>query len=261
MIHVLEGGLGNQIFQYAEFMHCSNHGSNSDYELDLSWYDINVGVTREVKIFEIVQPRRTISTRRAMKYRDKIHYTLYRLCRKIDEYFSGHRLQKMLHYQPSNTWQNMEKFSTELKNISEVYQNTYGTELVGKVALHLRFGDYVDNDRYAVLNYDELIKKCSQLFPNEIINIYSDDPSAAQNLVECLQLENFSVTRSHDEVQAFIALSKHDVIFCSNSTFSLSAAIIGPCKHIYQPKYWKKNFLFPKIALPMKEITVYDYRK
>lgn len=161
-------------------------------------------------------------------------------------------------------WQSEKYFSDYIKEIRSDFAFPKATgrnaELIDEidgctsVSLHLRRGDYVANETYAVCNqnyYDRALKILCDSIPDEIhLYVFSDEPDwARQNLI----LPGSPVFVDHNGEQSdfedmrLMSRCKHNII--ANSSFSWWGAWLGnPAKRtVIAPKNW---FALSKMSNP-----------
>jgi len=123
---------------------------------------------------------------------------------------------------------------------SEKYFEPYGREFVSElslnfsyiegVAVHVRRGDYVGS------NYDtcteDYFKKAMDMFKGMNFTIFTDDPEYCKRFGHPI----FSGTT----LEAFENMASHEVVICSNSSFSWWSSYIGQCLTV-APKKWYKG--------------------
>lgn len=261
----IQGGLGNQMFQYAlgrslslankttfkidsSYLRSSNQ-SNRSFLLDkfnteaieATDDEINLYISTYQKILDCFRPD---SKKKKVLKQSSFFYP--KILNRSDGYFDGH-------------WNNEKYFKTHEKIIRNDFtlKNRLGekTELFSKkilnepqaVSIHMRRGDYVSikkiENRHGVLPisyYENALKKIMEKFSNVKFFIFSDD-------IEWVR-KNFpkkypAVFVSNPDIPdyeelALMSLCKHNII--ANSTFSWWGAWLNnnPSKIIIAPQKW-----------------------
>ena len=259
MRFVIEGGLGNQILQYAYFLNISKvRSSKSPCNLDISWFGANVGVNRRFRLFEVLPKPKWIELISISSSADRVRYLAFRVARQIDRKLNYPIMQHLFWYADSSLWTRIENLSAEIESLQYQFKQTHGDNEIRRVAVHLRFGDYLTEQDYNVIDYNELLNLCIKEYDNTVIDIFTDDKKLAQDYVKRLKLQDrYRFVEEDDEVLSFIKIARYEVLFCSNSTFSYAAALIGLCKVIYKPKSWKKDTPLPIVKLGNKRFVEY----
>lgn len=259
MKFVIEGGLGNQILQYAYFLNVRKvRLSKSTCNLDISWFETNVGVSRKFRLFEVLPKPKEMEPIRISSSTDRVWYLAFRIARRIDRKLNYPIIQNVLGYADSSAWTRIQNFSSEIESLQYQFKQKHGDNEIRRVAVHLRFGDYLINQDYNVIDYNDLLNLCVKQYDNTVIDIFTDDKKIAHDYVRKLKLQDrYRFVEEDDEVLSFIKIARYEVLFCSNSTFSYAAALIGLCKVVYKPKMWKKDTLLPLVKLGNKRFVEY----
>ncbi|MDA9012527.1 hypothetical protein N9J60_00610 [Alphaproteobacteria bacterium] len=242
MRYVLEGGLGNQIFQYAFYLKVSDENKFKKSMLDTSWYDIDLGTPRQFALPKVLPLNTDVLFSPTGSYLLWLRYTLYRIARKIDVKFDIYLFQKFLGYYSNKDWTEFSVVSDYLNLLNTVFVETHCRNNISGTAVHLRFGDYVNNPLYAVVDYHKILELSAAYSQNNKINVFSDDPELASKYISKQpQPSRFNVVCNDDEISTFVELAHHATIYCSNSTYSYAAALLGPASTIFVPKFWTRE--------------------
>jgi len=115
---------------------------------------------------------------------------------------------------------------------------------VDGVALHLRFGDYIDdpNAHHPVCSkeyYSEAVKH----FPDYKISVFSDDMAKAMEWLPQDNYRYYFPRRDKGYIHDFKFMKAHKHFITANSSFSSMAAMLGeaPDKIVVQPSRWFGN--------------------
>jgi hypothetical protein len=117
------------------------------------------------------------------------------------------------------------------KAIKQLYGQGIGTP-IDMVAIHVRRGDYVNNDFYVDLTQTDYYEESMLLFPDCDFLIFSDDIEWCKKYKLFAGCE-FSEGKSEIEDMNLMAACKG--IICANSSFSWWAAFIGYAQKIIAP--------------------------
>lgn len=146
-----------------------------------------------------------------------------------------------------------EKYANEIKMLygDATWQDL---ELIDKVSLHVRRGDYVGNLFYVDLMQTDYYQKAMAEFPNRKFLVFSDD-------VEwCKQQEIFKdcyFSTGQTELEDMNLMSKCNGHICSNSTFAFWGAWLGKGQTVCpdETNYYSDGYprtVFPKIWTRIK---------
>ena len=274
----LNGGLGNQMFQYA-FGRAVSLSLNTELKLDISWFNsiLKKDTIRhyELACFGLKTPFSTDEEVKAMKGNAaRLPRRIFNLLSKIKlvskkSYFQ----EKYYHYDRSvesssdNTyfegyWQSYRYFERYADVIKDDFFTHYSLEdknqklkeeiqSSNSVSLHVRRGDYVSNQNATSYHgvspldyYYNAIETICKKTPNPILYIFSDDISwVRENLMVSLPIvfvENTNADRPFEDIY-LMSLCKHNII--ANSTFSWWGAYLNSNlkKNIIAPKKWFNN--------------------
>ncbi len=265
----LQGGLGNQMFQYA--LGKKLISNNTTVKFDISWYKKYPKRTYALKHFNIVEHiASNKEVKKLRKYRKK-----GRLLAFFHNYFiaddSVYIKQKQFEFNseilkikdPSyldGHWQSEKYFGDAkdiirkeftLKNEPSNFFNkiTKNIKEVDSISLHIRRGDYITEKVQKTLTlcsleyYQKAIQKIADKIENPIFFIFSDDIKWVK---ENLKIEYPMIFVSSDELKDYEELilmskCKHNII--ANSSFSWWGAWLNnnPNKIVITPKKWFKD--------------------
>jgi len=271
----LNGGLGNQMFQYA-FGRARSLSSKTKLKLDLSWFE-NIDKRDTPRQYELdcFKFQVSIASKSDIKSLKRITrlfprrifgYLYKRLHFLRDSYF----IEKYYHYDSSVTlcsdntyfdgyWQSYKYFDRYRKTIKDdfIYTKklTKETSILSKlivsrnsISLHVRRGDYVTNSNANSFHgatsleyyYDALNYLRSRVI-NPYIFIFSDDIEwIKKNLKSDIPMhfvENSGDKNPFEDIY-LMSLCKHNII--ANSSFSWWGAYLNnnPEKIVVAPKKW-----------------------
>lgn len=255
---VLQGGLGNQMFQYAAGRALAER-NNTDVILDLSWFDqeFDTGITpREYELSSFTLDLNTA------KYLQTLRQKLQLRSAKI--YAEPH-----FHYDPSfvslpkntvlNGYFQSEKYFAQIRSTllddfnwkhqpkgknKKLYEQIRSD--LSSVSVHVRRGDYVSNKsaaKFHGLTGVEYYKKAVALVEKKIntpsLYVFSDDPEwCKKNLKFKQQTTYISHNTDGSEDMRLMKACRHNII--ANSSFSWWGAWLNesPDKIVIAPKQW-----------------------
>lgn len=264
----LEGGLGNQMFQYAAaYSLASDKGCSVD--LDLSWFKTQKATT--VRSFELgifgVEPK--LNEKKTNFYKSLFDSLIETLRKAISRSSIQTVNEPHFHYwsgfhELSDTsilvgyWQS-EKYFLHNRNtildvftfpdITEAHNVTYANHIKGKfnsVSLHVRRGDYISDANTNAFHgccsmeyYDQAIANLESHLDDTHYFIFSDDPDWVK---ETFKLNNMTIVTGNNGSLSFrdmqlMSLCKHHII--ANSSFSWWGAWLSKDTGLtIAPKKW-----------------------
>lgn len=245
---VLSGGIGNQLFQIAAGY--SYFGSFIVYDKSLLNYKtkrktINGILLPQFKsmkrnvIFDlIIKSKLTYKLNLPFFWKD---YSYFINCKFLTGYFQDVSKHK-------NSIFNVAKIVHEY-NEKKIFDLKYrlDIQLFKTIAVHLRFGDYLNDDIFYVVDLEYIKKAFSHFTDIETIYIFCDDeiPNDIKLYLDELEstviyISKFALTDSEE----FLLLSVFSNVIISNSTFSFWSVLINPNqgnKIVYCPKKYFNN--------------------
>ncbi|MDJ1469750.1 alpha-1,2-fucosyltransferase [Cytophagaceae bacterium DM2B3-1] len=280
----LNGGLGNQLFQYAlgkalSILH------QAPLKLDITWY--KKGIRQyELKYFDINENIATeddisATTRITQSWKNRLDRNLIQ---PLLPYYKKHIVEeKQFNFDPNilkvnssaylnGYWQNEKyfksieaqlrkdlRFKEPLDEQNRIYSNLISQKTA--ISLHVRRGDYVSNSEYQQIfgTCDiDYYKKAISWIADRVIDphffLFSDDiPWIIENLdipFPFTIIDHNKGDKSYRDMQ-LMSLCKHHII--ANSTFSWWGAWLNPSKEkkIIAPKKWtnvdheRSNYIIP----------------
>jgi len=268
MIVEINGGLGNQMFQYALGRQLSLK-NNSILKLDTNIFDNYKLRKYELNCLNIIENFASVEEIKRIKDKKSKIPGFLRKILKISKYPNLIQ-EKFYHFDPeilnlsgnlylSGYWQS-EKYFNEISNIIRK-EFTIKTELVGQnkeiadritaseaVSLHIRRGDYVKDVQTKSVHYvdlDEYYKNAINLINEKVNNphfyIFSDDSEWVKNNyaknLNCSVVDINSADNGYEDMR-LMSLCKHNIM--ANSSFSWWGAWLNnnPDKIVIAPKKW-----------------------
>ncbi len=255
---VLQGGLGNQMFQYAAARALAER-NNTNVVLDLSWFDqdFDLGSTsREYElscfVLDAITPKSKNTIRQKLQGRfAKIYTEPHFHC---DPAFTD---------LPKNTvmsgYFQSEKYFHDIRGILlqdflwAKEPNGKNKDLLGQiegdrlsVSVHVRRGDYVSNKSAAKFHglagidyYKAAVKMVAEQLESLNLYVFSDDPDWCKKNLKFTQPTTY-ISHNNDgsEDMRLMKACKHNII--ANSSFSWWGAWLNenPNKIVIAPKKW-----------------------
>jgi hypothetical protein len=265
----LDGGLGNQMFEYALYYSFLKKGINS--KLDTSKFDeknAHNGYELE-KIFNINGIYCTKLEKKIIKPASKLLHIFFK-----HPYKEKKQWQWAYHDEASNIkfgflkgyWQNEKYFKNIENDIRQKFKfpslsDSKNIEILDKmkktnsVSLHIRRGDYLLEGRGCSINityYDKAISLINQRLTGPYFFIFSDDIEwAKDNIKE----KNVTFIDWNNNDRSFIdmqlmSLCKHNII--ANSSFSWWGAWLNanPSKIVIAPMQWMPHIEEARDLIP-----------
>lgn len=264
----IDGGLGNQMFQYALYLRLLNEFSGS--QIDLSVYNSEkfhngyelqkvFGVQAEVASRQLVSKLAYYETTKLSKKLKRL-YMLFRKKTHIVESVQGYdtniKWTNNAYY--DGFWQSPKYFQETSCVVQQVFQfnNSYGEknrELIERslnnrvTAIHVRRTDFLNkgNSHYvnlgSTLYYQNAIKTILKKTPNTIFYVFSDDINWVKtnlSIPNAIYVDWNTGAESYRDMQI---MSYCDSIIIANSTFSWWGAYLNPRgidKFVIAPERW-----------------------
>ena len=262
-IIIINGGLGNQMFQYAFY---KNMKKNNRMSIDLSYFfynNIHNGYELE-KIFGIREKEKNIFYNKNILEENYFFNFIYKLLKKIynrigDIYVENRndnieKIKKIRKKYFLGVWSS-EKYFEEIKDeIRDMYtfpkigdeKNLKILEILQEsnetISIHIRRGDYLSTSRYSNLSetnyYVNAISIIKEKIKNPIFLIFSNDIEWCKenlNLEKAYYIDWNKGEDSYRDMQ-LMSLCHHNII--ANSTFSWWGAWLNnnPNKIVIAPK-------------------------
>jgi hypothetical protein len=275
MIVKIQGGLGNQMFQYAFAKSLSLKNKKAVF-LDNTAFDSNSFITKRDFKLEIFNISLSLVSQnnQFVNRKFKNHQFFNKLQKKVIKKWpflsKKIRIEKSLEFDNKNLnlysyyegyWQSEKYFKDfniqiindfAFKNINILERGIYVNDILSTnaVSIHVRRGDYVNNP---VVNnfhgslstdyYEKAIKLVMDKVENPVFYVFSDDINWVQlNMFKTDDINLiFVITSSEEEDLFLMSKCKHNII--ANSSFSWWGAYLNEYinKIIVAPKIWYKN--------------------
>lgn len=272
----LNGGLGNQLFQYTAGRILAN---KLDKALLIDTYYLNDGNNKKTQrpysldLFKLNDPiitstnwsqyfnKATYLIQKAAKRKlvlNEINWTALPCYRQFSTIILNGYFHQLDHLAAnSNYIQDLLRFNPAIQK--QHLQNLEEIESQQSVSIHIRRGDYLTAKNREIYHscgldyYNKAIRLIKQAIPDAVFHIFSDDPKwAIENLrteTNELRVENYGKSDQSD----FYLMSncRHHII--ANSTFSWWAAFLNgkQNKTVIAPKNWYKDPAANHVALQL----------
>lgn len=262
----LNGGLGNQLFQFAAARILAN---KLDKQLLIDTYYLNDGNTKKtlrpysLDLFELQNT--VINSNQWNRYVNKLTYVIHKAAKRKLELAEINWQETSFYSQFSSIvlngyFQQLEPLEAnkvylqELLRFNPAIKKQHELDLAEieseqSVSIHIRRGDYLTAKNQEIYHscdltyYTKAIEFIQTLYPDAVFHIFSDDPGwAIENLKTAtndLRFENYGKNDRSD----FYLMSncRHHII--ANSTFSWWAAFLNGKQHktVIAPMKWYKD--------------------
>ena len=263
IITKLQGGLANQIFQWAYARNLSIR-YNTDLYLDTSFYNIQTGCTiREYSLDKF--PNIKVNIIDNTIYNN--HIDSKKQVISMNDYFKFKELNynDSFNYYLNGYWQSEKYFiessdiiRKELSPSEEILNKLNKTPLIdgNSVSLHIRRTDYVTSNGYhPVQSIDYYNKGLEIIGDYDNIFVFSDDIEWCKNN---LNFKNIIFMEGFSDIEDLwlMSLCKHNIIV--NSSFSWWGAWLNNNlgKKIIAPKKWFGSNLNTSDIIPNKWIKI-----
>ncbi len=240
----LEGGLGNQMFQYARGL-AESVDKKTSLALDISEYSRNT--KREFTLGHY-----SISVRVASSFEILIQ-KVFRRSNYLVGYFQSEKYFKNISDQVKKEFTLKEPIDHVLPNIAEDIKTSQS------VSVHIRRTDYLDKQhRYIILGkdyYSSAMEIIQSKVPSPKFFFFSDDIEWVKQNLNFPSDSIFMNYKDYEEL-ALMSLCKHNII--ANSTFSWWGAWLNTnmAKIVISPKKWFTTYEYEEGFLPQSWITI-----
>lgn len=261
MISVLcSGGLGNQMFQYAFYCNLKQQGYN--VELDISYFNhnsIHSGYELQ-KCFGIndgTDRHDYFSKKWRIVYSMMARMHIKKLFNIIFEGYQLKEINKMKTGVLYGYWQSERYF----KEIEEYIKKRFTFVDISKesqslldflhqensVAIHVRRGDYLKQNRYVNLSeteyYRNAIHKVYEEIPNPSFFVFSDTIEwCRENMPLPVDTTYVDFNTDRKSYEDMFLMSNASNIILANSSFSWWAGYLGNHNRVYRPSKYKVNW-------------------
>lgn len=238
---VLQGGLGNQLFQIATGYAYSRRYDKAFYIDDSKWtasQGRSPGSYRDT-IFKNFNYKHAGSCYNIAEPDMKFHVLPF-----VEGDVAIHGYRQSIKY--------FEEYSIEFINLLELPEVDTWFMGVPNVVFHIRRGDYMRYPLHYVCTFD-YFKKQFEEFKGFQINVCTDSPEHV-----CTEFKgfDFNLLKTTSELKDFTYMTKHQNIVCSNSSFSWWASLLGNMTRIIVPDRWfnddQENDIYRKDMVKVK---------
>ena len=259
-----QGGIGNQLFEYAFYKQLKHMGKEVYADLSAFRTDFQIRDFELEKLGLIVQE----ASKKELRKLGQLHETLYdkvmfrlkgRKTTVSDEFG---QVFNPIFFEKDNVlldgyWQTKKYFEDVFEEVvSEIDfernlddQNRSLSEEMSKcdsVSIHMRFGDYVGHKLYSGIctqdYYEKAIEYIKAHADNPKFYVITDEEERAKAVLRDTKFTILNNNRGSDSYKDMYLMSKckHNII--ANSTFSLWGAFFNknPQKIVVKPKNWSK---------------------
>jgi len=242
IITKLQGGLANQIFQWAYGRHLSNK-YNVDLYADLNFYSQNIlGITKRTyslskfpKInFQLFNQSNLSNSRIFQKINDNFQFNELIYDNNYNYYLDGYWQSEKFFYESADL------IRGELTPSDEILKKLNLTPFIDTnvVSLHVRRTDYVTSNSFHTVQSIEYYKKALDIIGEyDYIFVFSDD---IQWCKDNLTFNNMIFMEGFDDVEDIwlMSMCKNNII--ANSSFSWWGAWLNsnPNKKVIAPNNW-----------------------
>lgn len=258
----IQGGLGNQMFQWAYGRNLSIK-YNREYVYEDSFYFQQGDVNRKFELKNFNIPLMNLTHEKLQSFRlkevqninDLNIYNEVNLLPDFNYYLNGYWQSEM--FFKENKEQVRKDFSYASDSINDfLIKNHFENQVT--VSLHIRRGDYVDAiDMYPLQTIDYYKKALELIGTYDTIIVFSDDIEWCKNN---LPFERIIFSEGFTNVEDLTLMSKCNHNIIANSSFSWWGAYLNnnPHKKIIAPKKWygSKMNIDTKDLLPESWIKI-----
>jgi hypothetical protein len=238
IITKLQGGLGNQLFQWAYGKSLSiKHGV--EFFLDKSFYDNQIGVTirgYELNKFPNLKKPQFMNVLGLFVVSDDFNYRELYYDKKKSYYLNGY-------WQSEKYFKGIESIIREELQVPNESLEKFSNLPINEnnVSIHIRRTDYVTSNGYHPVQSIEYYQKGLDIIGEyDNIFVFSDDINWCK---ENLQFKNMIFIEGFDNMEDIwlMSLCKNNII--ANSSFSWWGAWLNrnPNKKVISPKNWFGN--------------------
>lgn len=265
----IQGGLGNQLFQYAYGLYLEKKlGSSVKYDLGLTLRDKSF-TNRDLDIEKIGIKLPLASKNEAMAYK-KLPMELWRIERKLTHLFPWINRSYIVRNNPHTPfpikndtyydgyfqrWEYVREILEILRgNITfpqEIYhkyhQQLTDIEDQNATAIHIRRSDYIHIPKNA-----KTFEICDMSYYNEAIRIIREKTGSKKFFIftqdkdwarENFNNPEFTIFEGESAIEDFVMMMRCKNQIIANSTFSWWAAVLNPnpSKIVFSPRKWYKD--------------------
>tara|TARA_R100000908_G_scaffold18470_2_gene7108 strand:+ start:568 stop:1320 length:753 start_codon:yes stop_codon:yes gene_type:complete len=225
----LKGGLGNQLFQIAaSYAHSLNVNDDFgiNYNLPHNLGQGNRAIQYKYNVFSNIESTTTIPSN---------------IYNEPDFDYNKIPLQKDIlldgYFQSEKYFKNYKDKIKQLFNFSSIKINKKYSSLKNKVVLHVRRGDYLENNDTHPSTSLDYYKKCLEqldLKSSNILIVTDDIKNVSREFKEL----KYTHINGKSELEDFVYIMNADYIIGCNSSFSWWAAYLSNSNYNFFPKKW-----------------------
>ncbi len=233
----LQGGLGNQLFQWA-YAKTMSLKFGVDYTLDKSNFDVcfkHFYALDRLPSIENDYKDLVKSPEGLIHITDPLRLNITSIDPKLNYYFDGFWQSEQYFINNSDT---IRSYIKPFKGVKDYLHIRYSSILDNSVSLHVRRTDYVDsNGCHPVLDLNYYTKALENLKDVNNILVFSDDIPWCK---EVFKFENMTFIEGNNNIEDLVLMSmcSHNII--ANSSFSWWGSWLNenPDKIVVAPKTW-----------------------
>lgn len=258
-LHIIrfDGGLGNQMFEYAFYLSLRYKNPFAVYAFDTSASDSSHNGYELDRVFYIDSSREC--NRYAFLYKlERHHYVDFtEVSEENAIVYESNVYSKIWHSHIYIGYWQTEKY---FKHITTIVRNAFRfrEELLSKktkqmmriiresknaISLHVRRGDYVgigNTKTFGMEYYDAAVKKMREKYKDATLFVFSDDPEWVRKnlLYENMMVVDWNIGKDAWQDMYLMSQCQHNII--ANSSFSWWGAWLNsnPDKIVVAPKKW-----------------------
>jgi len=275
----IQGGFGNQLFQYAYGIHLRKKYNlevifNISFFSNQELFKVNGNSFRNFDLFELLKYDKSNSSRNnsefiVMKY----YFSIFnRILKRFNYFFYN---WKLFHFNKDENkdiehlllkpglnivlegyWQDISFLSEEFTFKIRSLLNKVTFPIVNpkldfnnSVSIHIRRDDYINHKTFIVLSniyYEKAVRLIESKVSNPFFYIFSDDKFSINDFDQFALLfpkNNFQIIRANNAIEDFCLMYKCNHNIIANSTFSWWASILNKNidKIIISPLEWTNS--------------------
>jgi len=141
-----------------------------------------------------------------------------------------------------------DKYKNELRNVFNIVNNVY----ICQVSLHIRRGDYINNNYYIDLTQTDYYQRAVKMFPNITFRVFchdgqnveqdEEDKKWCKNFLDTFIKGKYTIHEPKGETQDLEDMACCEGHIMANSSFSFWASYLDPRNNkVIAPKKWFAN--------------------
>ena len=261
-IHLMDGGLGNQLLQVLSISSLIQKNENSiilDF-LDKSEYYLKYNLQGIPAISQVNLPSNFYilynSNQSEIIDNAALRFKLYgreRILIHIDKINIDSNINLNQYIGMGWKSENEIEINQFRENILKSNIQKFVQNRDSSIGIHLREGDYSNHPELGKLNTKYYLKALSKIkeAPSKVF-IYSDSLEAADKLQKSLESKNkklrIQISSENDPSRIIFAIANHEILILANSTLSWWAGRLSNSKMIFYPHPW---YISKSIILPL----------